>query len=266
MSDINTIISLIKQGQVAPVKQLLSTSTSPTDTIALIHASIEVMNLDILRYLLDTFKPDSKTPVFRDTIVMEATGQGRAEAFKILSEYNPSILTRDLSHMGSALAHSVLANNIPLASFLLTGAGIDPNERRVYGGRPPIVSATHLGMFEMVNLLMKHGAQVKGTDALFEVMTSDRIDMLSYLVNRKGVDINMIQPVEGSEELTPGPVLHLAVQMRNSKMVQLLLKEFGADPLVKDQNGKTAVDLARCISDPAIRKQLDPTYSQCQII
>lgn len=49
-------------------------------------------------------------------------------------------------------------------------------------------------------------------------------------------------------------------------MVQLLLKEFGADPLVKDQNGKTAVDLARCISDPAIRKQLDPTYSQCQII
>lgn len=76
----------------------------------------------------------------------------------------------------------------------------------------------------------------------------------------------MIRPVEGSEELTPVPVLHLAVQTRNPRMVQLLLKECGADPLVEDQSGKTAVDWAKCISDPAIRKQLDPTYSQCQIL
>lgn len=68
---------------------------------------------------------------------------------------------------------------------------------------------------------MKHSAQVKGTDALFNATTSECTDMFSYLVNRKGMNINMVQPVEGLEELnTPGPVLHLAVQMRNSKMVR----------------------------------------------
>lgn len=69
----------------------------------------------------------------------------------------------------------------------------------------------------------------------------------------------MIQPVEGSEELTPGPVLHLAVQIRNKEMACILVKKFGADPLIKDQSGKTAVDWARCIGDTAICRQLDPT-------
>ena len=43
------------------------------------------------------------------------------------------ILERDLSHMGSALAHAVLAGNIPLASLLLADAGVDPNDPRMYG-------------------------------------------------------------------------------------------------------------------------------------
>ncbi|OJJ83114.1 uncharacterized protein ASPGLDRAFT_48480 [Aspergillus glaucus CBS 516.65] len=37
-------------------------------------------------------------------------------------------------------------------------------------------------------------------------------------------------------------VLHLAVQIRNKEMVCILVKKFGADPLIKDQSGKTAVD------------------------
>jgi len=160
----------------------------------------------------------------------------------------------------------VLADNIPLAAFLLADAGVDANEPRMYGGRPPIVSTAHLGMLEMKDFLMKHRAQVKATNALFKVMTSDCVDVLSYLVNRKGVDVNTIQPVEQSKGLIPGPVLHLAVQMRNSKWVRLSLKKFGADPLVKDQSGKPAVDWARCIGDPAIYKQLELTYSKCQFI
>ena len=107
----------------------------------------------------------------------------------------------------------------------------------------------------MMDLLMKHSAQVNGTDALLNTMTSERMDMLPYLVNRNGVHINMIQPVGMSEELnTPGPVLHLAVQMRNSKIVRTQLKEFGTDPLIKVQSGKTVVDWAKCINSPAMHK------------
>ena len=46
-----------------------------------------------------------------------------------------------------------------------------------------------------MDLLMKHSAQVNGTDALLNTMTNERMDMLPYLVNRNGVHINMIQPV-----------------------------------------------------------------------
>lgn len=48
------IMSLIEQGQIGPVKKLLSTS-SPThgaDIIMLLHASINTMNLEIMRYCL----------------------------------------------------------------------------------------------------------------------------------------------------------------------------------------------------------------------
>ena len=63
----------------------------------------------------------------------------RVEAFKILSQYCPGILGCNMSHLGSALAHAVLAKNRPLASFLLADAGVDPNEPRMYGCEPPIV-------------------------------------------------------------------------------------------------------------------------------
>lgn len=120
--------------------------------------------------------------------------------------------------------------------------------------------ATYHGMFEMVQLFMEHGARINGTNALFMAVDDGRVDMLRFLVNKKGVDINMIQQGEWLEELSPGPVLHLAVQTRNSKMVRILVKELGADPLVKDQSGKTAVEWARCIGDTGILKVLDPTH------
>lgn len=45
------------------------------------------------------------------------------------------------------------------------------------------------------------------------------MNVLSY--NKKGLDFNTIQPVEEPGELVPGPVLHFAVPMRNTKWMQL---------------------------------------------
>ena len=140
--------------------------------------------------------------------------------------------------------------------------------------RPTIEQAAYLGKYEMTELLLKHGSQINGTKTLFMAMQSGSVGMLSLLMRNTGGDINMIQPVEWSEgpeeseevELTPGPVLHLAVQTRNAARVHALIAKFGADPLVKDQSGRTAVDWARCIDDPAIACLLDPTYRPCQIM
>lgn len=259
MSDTESIMILIKQGQIALVKQLLPPSRTPLpDIIPLLKAAIEAKNIDILRYLLDTFKPRSEEYLFR-YVVIESLNYDRTEEFKLLSEYNPKILTRDISHTGNALAHAVWGNNIPLASFLLTH-GNDPNECR-FMSRPPIAPATYLRHHEIIKLLIQHGARINDTHALFMAVESGCVDTLRLLAHTKGVDINMAQPGKWlEEELVPGPVLHLAVQTKNSKMVRVLVKELGADPLVKDEDGKTAVDSARCIGHRGIRRQLDPTY------
>lgn len=276
MSNIDTITSLIQQGQVDPVKNLLTTSPTTHDDdviIMLLQTSIESMNLNVMRYLLDTYKPDSKSPLFRDKVSLESVGLGKTEAFKILTAYHPSILTWDLSHFGDALGHAVLANNFPLAHFILEDAGCDPNKSQL-AHRPTIEQAAYFEKYEMMELLLKHGAQINGTKTLYKAMQSGSVSLLSLLMSNTGGDINMIQPVEWSEgseesdevELTPGPVLHLAVQTRNTAMVHALVAKFGADPLVKDQSGRTAVDWARCIDDPAIDRLLDPTYKSCQIM
>ena len=276
MSNIDTITSLIQQGQVDPVKNLLTTSPTTHDDdviILLLQTSIESMNLNVMRYLLDTYKPDSKSPLFRDKGSLESVGLGKTEAFKILTAYHPSILTWDLSHFGDALGHAVLANNFPLAHFILEDAGCDPNKSQL-AHRPTIEQAAYFEKYEMMELLLKHGAQINGTKTLYKAMQNGSVSMLSLLMSNTGGDINMIQPVEWSEgseeseevELTPGPVLHLAVQTRNTAMAHALVAKFGADPLVKDQSGRTAVDWTRCIDDPAINRLLDPTYKPCQIM
>ena len=150
MSDTETIISLIKHGRVNSVKQLLPPSQTPLpDIILLLKVSIEAKNVDILRYLLDTFKPASEEYLFRYAVI-ESLNYDRTEEFKLLSECNPEILTQDISHTGNALANAIWGNNIILASFLLTH-GNDPNECR-FMSRPPIVSATYLRHHETINL------------------------------------------------------------------------------------------------------------------
>ena len=276
MSNIDTITPLIEQGQVDPVKTLLATSPTTHDDNVItmfLQMSIESMNLNVMHYLLDTYKPDSKSPLFCDKVSLASVGLGKTEAFKILTAYYPSILPWDLSHFSDVRGHAVLANNLPLAHFILKEAGCDLNRSQL-AYQPTIEHTAYFGKYEMMQLLLKHGAQINGTKTLYNAMQCGSVDMLSLLISNTGGDINMIQPVEWSKgpgkseelELTPGPVLHLAVQTRNMAMVHALVAKFGADPLIMDQSGKTAVDWARCIDDHAIDKLLDPTYRSFQIM
>ena len=42
----------------------------------------------------------------------------------------------------------------------------------------------------MIELLLKHGAQINNTSTLYEAMQSGSVDMLSFLMSKKVVDIN----------------------------------------------------------------------------
>lgn len=94
MSNIDTITPLIEQGQVNPVKTLLATSPIMHDDnviIMFLQTSIESMNFNVMHYLLDAYKPDSKSPLFHDKVSLASVSLGKTKAFKILTAYYPSI-------------------------------------------------------------------------------------------------------------------------------------------------------------------------------
>lgn len=62
--------------------QFLPPSQTPLpDIIPVLITAIEAKNIDILRYLLDTLKPDSE-----EYMVIESLNFDRTEEFKLLSE------------------------------------------------------------------------------------------------------------------------------------------------------------------------------------
>jgi hypothetical protein len=73
-----------------------------------------------------------------------------------------------------------------------------------------------------MEFLLDHGAIIAGTDALLDAVRNRRIDMLTLLMERrKVVNINAIQPAEGERDLTPGPVLHLAIRRNYWQIVRV---------------------------------------------
>jgi hypothetical protein len=108
----------------------------------------------------------------------------------------------------------------------------------------------------MMALFLEHGARIDATDTLLAAMDNNRVDMLRFLVGPGGADINLTQPADRQQELNPGPVLHLAVQKRDSRMVRILVNQFGANPLAEDRNWKTGIQLAKDVGDYGLVSQL----------
>jgi hypothetical protein len=93
-----TTEEIIQQGRTDPVKHLLTDATTPAEISTLLRCAVEVMNFEVLQYLLTTFKPDNGEWNFDRGIVREALSPGKANAFKLLCEFNSSILTTQLDH------------------------------------------------------------------------------------------------------------------------------------------------------------------------
>ena len=260
------IMALITDGnltQLIPtVEHAIQQDQLPSTTI-LLQTAIQSMQLDILQYLLTRLlspkkdehdseqgKKNQKETLDR-AVILETLTPERVPAFELLCRHNPSLQTMQLGHLGPPLAWAILGNNLRLASFLLAN-GVDPNECQI-NHRAAVAAAAGLGTCEMMELLLDHGAVITGTDSLFAAVRSQRVDMLTLLVEkRKVANINDIQPADRQKGLTPGPVLHLAIRRKYKRMVRVLIEVFHADPLVKDKEGKTAVAWAVDVQDPEL--------------
>ncbi|KAJ5778990.1 hypothetical protein N7457_006710 [Penicillium paradoxum] len=253
------IISLVKDGNLTDLIPAIETAIQQhhLPSTAILQAAIQTMQLEVLEYLLPRLFPHDetgrKTPLANldRIVILDSLSPERVPAFKLLFRHDPSLCTMYLGHMGPPLAWAVLGNNFPLVSFLLAN-GADPTQCQI-NHRPAVAVVAAIGSCDMMELLVDHGAALKGTGVLFAAVRNHRTDMIALLVEkRKLVDINAVQPVGQERGLSPGPVLHLAIRRRDERMTRLLQQRFHADPMAKDSDGKTAVDWAMEIKDEGI--------------
>ena len=106
----------------------------------------------------------------------------------------------------------------------------------------PLMLVCERGTVEDAKLLIDNGADVnvkgENNETAIYLATRERAhDILKYLCNIKGADLNVV------EELTGNTPLVQAVELKDKKSVKILCK-YGADSRIKDSDGKTAIELA----------------------
>jgi ankyrin repeat protein len=123
---------------------------------------------------------------------------------------------------------------------LLINNGADVNARTVDGRSPLFVAVETFTTpcLECVQCLIDSGADVNNTDdilwtPLFLALDSDNFELTQLLLNA-GANVN----AKDDEGWTP---LHISVY-RHSSIIHLLL-DYGADPTIKDNQGRRAVDM-----------------------
>lgn len=119
---------------------------------------------------------------------------------------------------------------------------IDVNSKDRYG-YTPIITAIEAGNNEILKFLIENGADVREKHPVFGKLT---LHTACYYENEEAVEIllkaasDLVNERSGTDGWTP---LEDATLKSNTRIVKLLLL-YGANPLIKDNNGGTALDMA----------------------
>jgi ankyrin repeat protein len=108
-----------------------------------------------------------------------------------------------------------------------------------------LAGVAELASVEMAALLIRHGANVKGSGAIVMAAEEGRLDMVKLLLDQ-GADINEIgieNPTDPRSKEDMGSALHRAVAAGHQEVVRFLLDR-GADVNLTDVMRRTPLALA----------------------
>jgi hypothetical protein len=177
--------------------------------------------------------------MFADIVRGSEAGVRRALAWGVSPEALNDWSTSDENEGASALTTAARAGHAPVVRLLLD-RGADPNRADGYG-HLPLHRAVAAGHAQVVQLLLDHRADPRATDlngdtALHWAAARARADLIDRLVDL-GLDVN----ARGYGGATP---LHKVRSTRDLAATEQLLRR-GADRSLRDDEGRTAADLAR---------------------
>jgi ankyrin repeat protein len=151
----------------------------------------------------------------------------------------------------NALYLAVLADQPDLVDLLITNPRVNINSPRPETGTTPLIIAARKGLVEIVDRLLKAGADVIGQNGhtsspIVQAVAYNQTEAAKTLLSSTGIDVNGVSRVRG------GTALHYAVSWGNAELVELLIS-YGADLQIRDDvNGFRPIDYALYFNDQRI--------------
>ncbi|KAG6849023.1 hypothetical protein H0H93_011936 [Arthromyces matolae] len=218
-------------------------SPPPSDAVVL---ATEIGSLPIVNLLL------SRGAEVSDDAVCEACNPAKIDFLQAFFDTGRwDVKLRFGGHIGDILTFT----KYPVVIQWALDHGADPNKNRDGLYYSPLECAVSRNSLENAKLLISGGARVKGSHALVIAAQSGLTAMISLLL-ASGAGINEIPPNKYNISLWQGTPLHEAAKEGHLEAVQLLLHH-GADPRLKDTDGKTALELARASDHVSVVETLE---------
>jgi ankyrin repeat protein len=158
---------------------------------------------NIIKYLLSfvhTHNVPHSTLIARDAICAAIDGSNNVAVFREFVAVIPDVVNINMGHPGTPLSQAVAgsrncprytADRISLVAFLLDH-GADPNQKHGPDNSFPgtiLRTAVQRSSLEVVELLIKAGAQIAQSGAMHVAAENGRIDVMELLVG-KGAEVD----------------------------------------------------------------------------
>jgi ankyrin repeat protein len=229
----------------------------------------------LLKQHIETRAADSRPVQAPLQVLCEAAGKGDVERIKILLDEHPELIDERIELPGSFGKRTALhygVDHAPVVKLLLE-RGADPNIRDDGDNAMPLHFAAEHQDFEVIKLLVEHGADTIGEGtmheldvlgwatawhyiqakpeiveyllahgarySIFSAVALGAVDAIRRLVARNPDDLN--RPMDTANNRRRP--LHQAIVKKQPAALEVLL-ELGADTQARDRNGLTPLDQA----------------------
>lgn len=177
-----------------------------------------------------------------DSLMKEILINRARDTYKLLIDSKAVSVDYYIPWFGDILSNVVTDDDMEWATLCLE-CGADPNRNLVDEHKTILAAAAEMASVEMVSLLLKNGAHLKGSGAIVLAAQEGKVEMVRFLLEQ-GADINEIgieHPTDERVTAEMGSALHKAVQGEHTEVVQLLLEK-GADAMLKDAKRRLPSD------------------------
>ncbi|XP_067653306.1 putative ankyrin repeat protein RF_0381 [Haliotis asinina] len=201
----------------------------------ILHTACDGGQIDVVNYLLSLNSVDINSRGWNQrTPVMVAAYEGHKDVVELLVKHGAdmSLTTR----FGSNILYIACEQGYPdIVKYLLSLKCVDINSRG-WNQRTPVMVAAFKGRGKVVELLVKHGADLSlisgtGNNILHLACSQGNFDVVKYLLSLNLLDINS----RGNKQMTP---VMVAADKGYENVVELLVNN-GARRSIKDNDGKT---------------------------